>query len=100
LLPYRYVISLYWAVTTMSTVGYGDVVAINQLEMFVSMLSMLIGASVFAYFMGAMSTLLTALNTVNARMAMKRCAVIVRAHCLLLRRLHSRRSTSTQPSAY
>jgi hypothetical protein len=64
---YRYIWALYWSVTTMATVGYGDISAISIPEKVVAMFAMLIGASIFAYFMGAMSTLITALNAANAR---------------------------------
>ncbi len=52
----RYITALYWSVTTMATVGYGDVVAYSVREKVVATVSMLLGASFFAYFMGAMST--------------------------------------------
>lgn len=45
----QYVVALYWAFATMTTVGYGDVFAINDLERIVSIFLMLIGVTVFGY---------------------------------------------------
>jgi voltage-gated potassium channel Kch len=63
----RYINSLYWSVTTMATVGYGDIVAISIPEKVVAMVAEVIGASVFAYFMSAMATLVAALNVSRTR---------------------------------
>lgn len=71
----RYIYSLYWAITTMVTVGYGDIVAVTVPEKVVAGCIMLLGASVFGYFMGSMATLVAALNSSAARMARKRAAV-------------------------
>eukprot|EP01051_Picozoa_sp_SAG22_P004500 SAG22_NODE_243_length_14055_cov_3.073015_8_plen_350_part_00 len=43
----RYFTSIYWAFTTITTVGYGDISAQNEAEMAVSILSMVIGVHVF-----------------------------------------------------
>lgn len=48
----KYVISLYWAFSTLCTVGYGDVVPNTTLERIFTIFAMLVGATVFAYFMG------------------------------------------------
>lgn len=45
----KYVISLYWVFTTMTTVGYGDVVPTNNMERLFAVGVMLFGATVFGY---------------------------------------------------
>lgn len=50
-----YVVALYWAVMTMSTIGYGDVVPATTAERVVATFGMLIGASIFAYIVGAVT---------------------------------------------
>ena len=45
----RYTVSLYWAFTTMTTVGFGDIVGTNREEYPAVIFGMLVGASVFGY---------------------------------------------------
>ena len=45
----RYGISLYWSLTTISTVGYGDIAPKNFSETAIVMLTMLIAGIVFAF---------------------------------------------------
>ena len=52
----RYVASIYWAFTTMTTVGYGDLVARSNTEMGYACFGMLLGATVFAYIVGSMAS--------------------------------------------
>ena len=47
----RYISSIYWAVTTMITVGYGDIVAKNKQEMIVAIFTMMMACGVFGYTM-------------------------------------------------
>lgn len=58
----RYVICLFWAVTTMLTVGYGDITPVNTLERIVNILIMLLGCGVFAYSMNKIGQLLHRFN--------------------------------------
>ncbi len=48
----KYVVSLYWAFSTLCTVGYGDVVPSTTGERLFAIGAMLVGATIFAYFMG------------------------------------------------
>jgi len=48
----RYAISLYWAFTTISTVGFGDIAGTSRTEYGVIMVGMLVGASAFGYVIG------------------------------------------------
>jgi len=58
----RYVISLYWAITTMLTVGYGDITPVNLIERVVNILGMLLGCAVFAYSMNSIGVMFRAIN--------------------------------------
>jgi hypothetical protein len=47
--------------------GYGDVVPKSAVERYVAIVGMVLGASVFAYMMGAMSNVVANMNSNNAR---------------------------------
>lgn len=52
----RYVTSVYWALTTVSTVGYGDITAATDVEKVASAMTMLFGAIIFAGITGQMAS--------------------------------------------
>ena len=62
----KYIISLYWAFTTMTTVGYGDVAPYTMSEKVYAMFSMLIACGVFAYVVGSIETIARRSNTMAA----------------------------------
>ena len=51
----KYITAVYWALMTISTVGYGDITAQTDIEMLMTVLAMLFGALVFALITGSLS---------------------------------------------
>lgn len=69
----QYVTALYWTFTTLSTVGFGDIVPLNTAERVVTICTMLLGATVFGFIAANVSALMASLDIgstkVNARLA-------------------------------
>ena len=53
----RYITSVYWSITTMTTVGYGDLHARNTVEMIFNIFYMLFNLGLTAYLIGNMTNL-------------------------------------------
>ena len=53
----RYISALYWSITTLSTVGYGDLHAVNTVEMVFIIFYMLFNLGLTAYIIGNMTNL-------------------------------------------
>ena len=58
----RYVNSLYWAMITMTTLGYGDVVPVNTMEKIFVVIIALISSVIFAYSMNSIGEILKELG--------------------------------------
>nr|XP_043639013.1 potassium channel AKT1-like [Erigeron canadensis] len=54
----RYIVSVYWTTTTITTTGFGDIHAVNWKEMVFSSCFMLFNMGLSAYFIGNMTTLI------------------------------------------
>jgi len=70
-LYYQYVTSLYWAITTMITVGYGDVTPSTPNEKVVVMICMLISCVMFAYIVGSIGNLITRSSEIEDKMRLQ-----------------------------
>lgn len=53
----RYVTSMYWSITTLTTVGYGDLHPVNTREMIFDIFYMLFNLGLTAYLIGNMTNL-------------------------------------------
>lgn len=62
----QYIRSLYWAITTMTTVGYGDITPHRNVEYVFTSIMMLIGASMFAYIIGNVASIFSNLDSAKA----------------------------------
>ena len=51
----KYSVSIYWALTTLTTVGYGDIVPANETERLYALMTLLIGALVFGFLLSNVS---------------------------------------------
>ena len=55
----RYIVALYWATVSLTTMGYGDVVPANTSERLFCIFVALIGGCVFSFCIGSISSLIT-----------------------------------------
>ena len=63
----RYLASLYYAFSTMTTVGYGDVVAQTDTERGFAIVGMMLGATVFGYVVGGVASLVAKVDASSNR---------------------------------
>jgi len=57
-----YLISIYWAVTTISTVGYGDISANNRSERIFCLIVMIIGVTMFTTAASTITQLMSSID--------------------------------------
>lgn len=53
----KYITSLYWSFTTMTTTGYGDIYPVTNMEKLFVIVCMLVSCGVFAYVVGSIETI-------------------------------------------
>lgn len=62
-----YTAALYWSITTMATVGYGDIVAHTLLERWYAMGVMLLGIGFFGYIVGNVASILASVDRMGTQ---------------------------------
>ena len=58
----QYLFSVYWALTTLTTVGYGDITPQNDVERMYSLFALLTGALVFGFMLSSIGSLVAAVD--------------------------------------
>ena len=58
-----YLISIYWAFTTLCTVGYGDIYAFTNLEKIICICWMICGLYFFSFTIGSLSSMMSSIDT-------------------------------------
>lgn len=62
----RYLSALYWAMSTLTTVGYGDLIPTSDKERMYAMFAMIVGGSFYGYIIGCMTSVITDMD-IDAR---------------------------------
>jgi hypothetical protein len=63
----RYVTAFYWAVTTISTIGYGDILPTSHDERCLAVIAGLLGGVAFAFAMGSITAIISDTSNVNKK---------------------------------
>ncbi|MBI2361398.1 MAG: cyclic nucleotide-binding domain-containing protein [Deltaproteobacteria bacterium] len=63
----NYLRALYWSITTLATVGYGDITPSTNVEMLYAMLVMILGVGVYGYVIGNVAALLANMDPARVR---------------------------------
>lgn len=61
-------LSMYWTVTTITTVGYGDISGTNNLEKGFCVFAMIIGVVAFSFATGSLSSIISSVDSQSAMM--------------------------------
>jgi hypothetical protein len=58
----RYLAAMYWAMTTLSTVGYGDITPTSDVERGYSMMAMVVGGAFYGYIIGSVTSVISEMD--------------------------------------
>ena len=62
-----YIDAIYWCITTLTTVGYGDISPVTDLQKILTMVAMIFGVILYGYVIGNIASLLSNIDVIKAR---------------------------------
>ncbi|KAH8054831.1 voltage-gated potassium channel [Aureococcus anophagefferens] len=62
----QYLAAIYWAFTTMTTVGFGDITPAGDMERIFAIFGMLMGVSFYSYIIASVSSMVSSVDSKNA----------------------------------
>lgn len=71
----QYIASIYWAFTTISTVGYGDIVPKTQAERVFGIIWMMLGVGFYSFTIGSLTSILSNIDSTNIELTLKLNAI-------------------------
>jgi hypothetical protein len=57
---------VYWSITTLTTVGYGDITPVTELETLYTIIVMIRGVTMYAYIIGNIASIIAGINAAKA----------------------------------
>lgn len=63
----RYIRAIYWSVTTLTTIGYGDITPVTNIQTIYTMCIMLVGAGAYGYLVANIATILANSDIVRSQ---------------------------------
>lgn len=108
--PRRYLAALYWALTTMTTVGFGDIIPHSDAERAATMLAMVLGGGFYGFVIAEMSSIVATrdiktrrfhekLDTIGAWLEHHELPIPYRERVLRYLRAHYRKRTALDEHA-
>lgn len=67
----QYLTSIYWAIQTIVTIGYGDIPAVTSLEMFLCLIWMIVGVGFYSFIIGNFSSIISSNLLLQASIQMR-----------------------------
>jgi hypothetical protein len=61
-----YIDAIYWCITTITTVGYGDISPVTDLQKILTMIAMFLGVAVYGFVIGNVASLLSNIDSTKA----------------------------------
>merc|ERR1712048_1122497 len=58
----QYLVAMYWAMTTMTTVGYGDITPGTDWERVYTIFAMIVGGGFYGYVIGSITSIISGLD--------------------------------------
>jgi hypothetical protein len=66
---FLYVASTYWTLMMLTTVGYGDIHPVNDMERMIALIWMVVGIGYYSYNIGNLSSIINTIDVKSAHLA-------------------------------